>query len=48
MTSPTEKKLEIIDYDDKDKVFNVKSPAGNVLKIQDTFAEMFPLWLEEF
>ena len=44
MTSPTEKKLEIIGYDDKDKVFNVKSPAGNVLKIQDTFAEMFPLW----
>jgi formylmethanofuran--tetrahydromethanopterin N-formyltransferase len=44
MTSPTEKKLEIIGYDDKEKVFNVRSPAGNVLKIQDTFAEMFPLW----
>jgi formylmethanofuran--tetrahydromethanopterin N-formyltransferase len=40
----TENKLEVIGYDDKEQVFNVKSPAGNVLKIQDTFAEMFPLW----
>jgi formylmethanofuran--tetrahydromethanopterin N-formyltransferase len=37
-------KLEILGYDDKEKVFNVKSPAGNTLIIQDTFAEMFPLW----
>jgi len=37
-------KLEIIGYDDKEKVFNVKSAAGNTLKIQDTFAEMFALW----
>jgi formylmethanofuran--tetrahydromethanopterin N-formyltransferase len=36
--------LEILGYDDKEKVFNVKSPAGNTLKIQDTFAEMFGLW----
>ncbi|HTY75170.1 MAG TPA: formylmethanofuran--tetrahydromethanopterin N-formyltransferase [Candidatus Nanoarchaeia archaeon] len=26
-------------------MFTVKSPAGNTLKIQDTFAEMFPLWV---
>jgi formylmethanofuran--tetrahydromethanopterin N-formyltransferase len=37
-------KLEIQGYDDKEKVFNVKSPAGNIIKVQDTFAEMFPLW----
>ena len=37
-------KLEILGYDDKEKVFNVKSPAGNTLKIQDTFAEMFGMW----
>lgn len=37
-------KLEILGYDDKEKVFNVKSKAGNTLKIQDTFAEMFALW----
>ena len=38
-------KLEILSYDDKAKVFTVKSPAGNTLKIQDTFAEMFTLWV---
>ena len=38
-------KLEIIGYDDKEKVYTVKSPAGNTIKIQDTFAEMFPLWV---
>ena len=37
-------KLEILGYDDKEKVFTVKSPAGNTLKIQDTFAEMFGMW----
>jgi formylmethanofuran--tetrahydromethanopterin N-formyltransferase len=37
-------KLEVLSYDDKEKVFNVKSPAGT-LKIQDTFAEMFALWV---
>ena len=37
-------KLEILGYDDKEKIFTVKSPAGNTLKIQDTFAEMFGMW----
>jgi formylmethanofuran--tetrahydromethanopterin N-formyltransferase len=37
-------KLEILGYDDKEKVFTVKSPAGNTVKIQDTFAEMFGMW----
>jgi formylmethanofuran--tetrahydromethanopterin N-formyltransferase len=39
-----DKKLEVLGFDDKEKVFNVKSPAGNTVKIQDTFAEMFTLW----
>ena len=39
-----EAKLEVLNYDDAAKIFNVKSPAGNTLQIQDTFAEMFPLW----
>ncbi len=43
--STDKSKLEIIGYDDKEKVFSVKSPAGNVVKIQDTFAEMFSLWV---
>ncbi|HEX7482041.1 MAG TPA: hypothetical protein VF350_01050, partial [Candidatus Bathyarchaeia archaeon] len=25
-------------------MFIVKSPSGNVVKVQDTFAEMFGLW----
>jgi len=41
----TDNKLEILGYDDKEKMFTVKSQAGNTLKIQDTFAEMFPLWV---
>jgi formylmethanofuran--tetrahydromethanopterin N-formyltransferase len=40
----SDNKLEVVGYDDKEKIFNVKSPAGNTVKIQDTFAEMFPLW----
>jgi formylmethanofuran--tetrahydromethanopterin N-formyltransferase len=43
MATSTEK-LEILNYDDKEQIFTVKSPAGNTVKIQDTFAEMFPLW----
>jgi formylmethanofuran--tetrahydromethanopterin N-formyltransferase len=38
-------KLEILGYDDKEKVYTVKSPAGNTLIVQDTFAEMFSLWV---
>ena len=37
-------KLEILSYDDKQKIYTVKSPAGNTLQIVDTFAEMFGLW----
>ncbi len=38
-------KLEIQSYDENTKMFYVKSPCGNVVKVQDTFAEMFPLWV---
>jgi formylmethanofuran--tetrahydromethanopterin N-formyltransferase len=45
MAATTEKKLEILNYDDKTKNFTVKSPqTGHVCTIVDTFAEMFPLW----
>jgi formylmethanofuran--tetrahydromethanopterin N-formyltransferase len=37
--------LEIQGYDDKEKVFLVKSPMGDIVRVQDTFAEMFPLWV---
>ena len=41
--SPNNKQLEIQGYDDKEKMYLVKTPSGTV-KVQDTFAEMFPLW----
>lgn len=44
MVTSTDKKLEILNYDETERVFNVKSSVGNTLKVQDTFAEMFPLW----
>jgi formylmethanofuran--tetrahydromethanopterin N-formyltransferase len=45
MGTATENKLEILDYDNKTKTFTVKSPkTGHICKIEDTFAEMFPLW----
>jgi formylmethanofuran--tetrahydromethanopterin N-formyltransferase len=43
MSSNTNK-LEIQSYDDTEKMFLVKSPSGNIVKVQDTFAEMFSLW----
>lgn len=45
MSAANENKLEIIGYDDAKKTFTVKSSAGNEVAIQDTFAEMFPLWV---
>jgi formylmethanofuran--tetrahydromethanopterin N-formyltransferase len=42
--SPNTNKLEIQSYDESTKMFTVKSPSGNVVKVQDTFAEMFGLW----
>ena len=45
MVAITKKKLEVLSYDDKTKVFTVKSPqTGHVCTIADTFAEMFALW----
>src|SRR4030066_960728 len=41
-----EAKLEVLNYDDAGETFTVKSSAtGHSLQIQDTFAEMFPLWV---
>lgn len=36
-------KLEIQGYDDKEKMYLVNTPHG-IVKVHDTFAEMFPLW----
>jgi formylmethanofuran--tetrahydromethanopterin N-formyltransferase len=47
-STANESKLEVIGYDDKDSLgpaFIVKSPMGHILKIRDTFAEMFPMWV---
>ena len=43
MSSNTNK-LEIISYDDTEKVYLVKSASGHTVKVSDTFAEMFTLW----
>ena len=45
MSPANENKLEIVSYDDAKKLFTVKSSAGNTVAVQDTFAEMFPLWV---
>jgi formylmethanofuran--tetrahydromethanopterin N-formyltransferase len=46
MLPSNEAKLEVLNYDDTAKIFTVKSSAtGHTLEIQDTFAEMFPLWV---
>lgn len=46
-STANESELKVISYDDKDPFepcFTVTSPMGNILKISDTFAEMFPMW----
>jgi formylmethanofuran--tetrahydromethanopterin N-formyltransferase len=45
MEAATEKKLEILNHDDKAQTFTVKSTqTGHICTVADTFAEMFPLW----
>jgi formylmethanofuran--tetrahydromethanopterin N-formyltransferase len=36
--------VQIEGYDESEKMFLVKSPSGSIVKVQDTFAEMFALW----
>jgi formylmethanofuran--tetrahydromethanopterin N-formyltransferase len=46
MLPTKENKLEVTGYDETQKTFTVKSQVtGHTLTIQDTFAEMFPLWV---
>lgn len=45
MLPASESKLEVLSYDDSQKTFTVKSTTGNTVLVQDTFAEMFPLWV---
>ncbi len=42
--SPVQQTLELVNCDDRDKSFIVKSQTGNTLRIADTFAEAFPMW----
>jgi formylmethanofuran--tetrahydromethanopterin N-formyltransferase len=46
-STASESELKVTGYDDKDPFgpsFIVTSPMGNILKISDTFAEMFAMW----
>jgi formylmethanofuran--tetrahydromethanopterin N-formyltransferase len=46
-STASEDELKVIGYDDKDTFgpsFIVTSSIGHILKISDTFAEMFPMW----
>ena len=38
-----ESKLQVIDYDDRDRSFILKAAAGHFLRVSDTYAEMFHL-----
>jgi len=43
-STENESELKVTGYDDKDPFgpcFTVQSPMGNILKISDTFAEMY-------
>lgn len=42
--SSVQQTLELVNRDDRDKSFIVKSQTGNTLRIADTFAEAFPMW----
>ena len=42
--SSIQQTLELVNRDDRDKSFVVKSQTGNTLRIADTFAEAFPMW----
>ena len=41
--SPNNSPLEIQSYDEKTRMYSVKTAYG-VVQVEDTFAEMFPLW----
>ncbi|RLI38699.1 hypothetical protein DRO66_00925, partial [Candidatus Bathyarchaeota archaeon] len=41
----SESRLEVIGRDDNGDFIVKHHPTGNICVIEDTFAEMFPLWL---
>jgi len=43
--SSNNSELKIVGYDDKEQAFLVKSAAKQIVKVSDTFAEMFSLWV---
>ena len=45
-STASESSLEILDYNKKEKLFNVRDKeTGNICAIVDTFAEMFGMWV---
>lgn len=38
-------KLKITSFDEKNQIFTVSTSSGNTVRIADTFAEMFPMWV---
>lgn len=47
-TMESETQFKVVGYDEKDQFgpcFIVKTPTGYTVKVADTFAEMFPLWV---
>jgi formylmethanofuran--tetrahydromethanopterin N-formyltransferase len=43
--STVESKLRVVSYDEKDQTYTVSTSSGNIVKIADTYAEMFPMWV---
>src|SRR4030066_1417522 len=43
--STVESKLRATIYDEKDQTYTVSTSSGNTVKIADTYAEMFPMWV---
>ncbi len=46
MSDASKNKLQVLSYNNDSKVYKVKSlQTGNICEVDDTFAEMFPLWV---
>jgi formylmethanofuran--tetrahydromethanopterin N-formyltransferase len=43
--STVESRLKVVNYDEKDQAYTVSTSSGNTVKIADTYAEMFPMWV---
>ena len=43
-STESESQLKVESYDINDKSYIVASPSGHILRISDTYAEIFPMW----